>query len=106
MFFDEIKGFTMEAPRFKLKTWRVCPLYSERSDPESHESDTDTPPDTVVRVKKKPASGSELIRPDLQHCENHCCGFGSGIQCFLDPGIRNRKKSGSGINIPDKFPIN
>jgi hypothetical protein len=32
-----------------------------------------------------------------------CCGFGSRIQCFFDPWIRDRKNPelGSGINIPD-----
>jgi hypothetical protein len=33
--------------------------------------------------------------------ENQCCG--SGFQCFFDPWIRDGKKSGSGMNIPDHF---
>jgi hypothetical protein len=34
---------------------------------------------------------------------NQCCGSGSGIQCFFDSGIRDGKKSGSGMNIPDNI---
>ncbi len=44
-----------------------------------------------------------LIRKFL--CGGQCCGsgLGSGIQCFLDPRIRDGTKYGSGINIPDRI---
>jgi hypothetical protein len=32
-----------------------------------------------------------------------CCRSESGIRCFFDPWIRDGKKFGSGINIPDHF---
>jgi hypothetical protein len=33
-----------------------------------------------------------------------CCGSGSGIGCFFDPGIRDGRKSASGSGIRDEQP--
>jgi hypothetical protein len=36
-------------------------------------------------------------------CWMQCSGSGSGIRCTLDPGIREGKKSGSGMNNSCNF---
>ncbi len=68
----------MEARRFKLEQWRVCPIYSERSYPDSHWSENMDPDSHIAGTQPVLWNRNYLLRFRFWLLKSYGSGSGSG----------------------------